>query len=498
MEGFQIEQGEIDRCMLCHEAPCASSCPRGLDPGRLVRALRLDNAAGAALMAGSGDPCLGCPAPCVGACPVGVDIPRILRRLGKEAPRFEEAPGWEDADLSTDMSGVRAENPFLLSSSVVSSSYDMCSRAFEMGWAGAAFKTISMIDIHEASPRFSAVKEANGSFYGFKNIEQLSDHALEENLEVFARLKRAWPSKVLVASVMGRNEGEWERLARDASEAGADIIECNLSCPNMKDGGLGSDVGQDAEASAEATAAARRGTDKPLWVKLTPNIADMRPVAEAVARSGADGLAAINTIKSITGVNLDTLSASLSVRGLSAVGGYSGPAVKPVALRFIADLAGDPELRGLHISGMGGVRTWRDAAEFIALGAGSVQVTTAVMEMGYRIIDDLLMGLRIYLAQRGYANLGGIRGAAAKSVVPADFLERDTILLPRFVRERCSGCGRCYLSCRDGGHQAISFDPALRRPVLDGKKCVGCHLCLLVCPSGAIRPASKRITRKKG
>ena len=212
-------------------------------------------------------------------------------------------------------------------------------------------------------------------------------------------------------------------------------------------------------------------------------------------RGGADGIAAINTIKSIIGVNPHTYVSAPAVHGMSAVGGYSGNAVRPIALRFIAELGQNPNLKDMHISAMGGVETWRDALEFILLGAGSIQVTTAVMQYGYRIIDDLKAGLNMYLAEMGVSGVSEIMGKGLESVSDTtEVLERDTVLFPKFKHEKCIGCGRCMISCADGGHQAIRMD-ADRNPVLDGKKCVGCHLCLLVCPERAIVSARKRIKR---
>jgi len=222
----------------------------------------------------------------------------------------------------------------------------------------------------------------------------------------------------------------------------------------------------------------------------------MVPAALAAKRGGADGISAINTIKSIIGVDPHSYVSSPAVRGRSAVGGYSGAAVKPIALRFIEEMGNCPDLSGMHLSGMGGIETWLDALEFMLLGAGSVQVTTAVMQYGYRIIDDLKAGLGIYLAEKGHGRVKEILGAALDSVSDnTDELERDTVLLPVFDREKCIGCGRCALSCADGGHQAIRMDDE-GRPILDGKKCVGCHLCRLVCPEGAVHSAPRRITRK--
>jgi dihydropyrimidine dehydrogenase (NAD+) subunit PreA len=314
-------------------------------------------------------------------------------------------------------------------------------------------------------------------------------------MQIFRKLREEFPTKVIIASIMGRNEDEWTSLASKCEEAGASVIECNFSCPNMEADDLGVTIGQSEELIEKFTRAVKRGTSLPVLAKLTPNITDMVPMALAAKRGGADGIAAINTINSITGVDIDTLVAQPSVQGKSIVGGYSGPAVKPIALRFISDLNNCDELETMHISGMGGIETWKDALEFILLGAGTIQVTTAVMQYGYRIIDDLKAGLNLYLAEKGFASVGEAVGLGLDSVSPTtDVLERDTVLFPQFNRERCIGCGRCAISCRDGGHQAIRLNDA-RRPVLDGKRCVGCHLCLLVCPQQAIRPARKRVNR---
>ena len=287
---------------------------------------------------------------------------------------------------------------------------------------------------------------------------------------------------------MGRDEAEWTRLAQLCAQAGADLIECNFSCPNMEQGGLGADVGQNPDLVRRCTAAAKAGCGVPVLAKLTPNVGDMVPVAMAAKAGGADGLAAINTVKSIVGMNLDTYATAPSVRGLSGVGGYSGKAVKPIALRFVWELAGAGAL-GLPISGMGGIETWRDAAEFLLLGAGCLQVTTAVMQYGYRVIDDLSDGLSAYMAEKGFRRVEELVGLGVGNVAGLDDLERASIQYPRFARERCVGCSRCALSCRDGGHAAIEMKN--RRPILKAKACVGCHLCVAVCPVGAIRPGKR-------
>ena len=493
-----LDASEIGRCLLCHDAPCTQACPRSVPVHQVLRSLYLDNYLGAAATLEHYD-CTDCDAPCEERCvlasgvaPVG--IKRSIMAVKAESSQLP-ARRIEEVDLSCDICGVRLEHPFLLSSSVVASTYDMCARAFETGWAGAAFKTICAFPQHEASPRFSAIKTHSGAFVGFKNIEQLSDHGVHQNMHIFRALRHDFPSKVIVASIMGRDEEEWASLARASERAGASVIECNFSCPNMESGGLGMTIGQSPELVERFTAATRRGTNLPILAKLTPNVTDMVPMALAARRGGADGIAAINTINSITGVDIETLVAEPQVQGKSMVGGYSGTAVKPIALRYISNLANEPGLDGMHISGMGGVGTWVDGLEFLLLGAGSVQVTTAVMQYGYRIITDLVAGLEEYLRYKGIPTIDKLIGAASASVVDNDDIERDLVLLPKFNLARCNGCGRCYLSCRDGGHQAISFSREDGIPHLDTRACVGCHLCRLVCPTDAIGVASKPIRR---
>jgi dihydropyrimidine dehydrogenase (NAD+) subunit PreA len=485
-------------CLLCADAPCRRACPSGVETDTVIRSLRFENFSGAASRLPADVPCASCAdKPCLPAClkgKIGRPVPVDALMLAA-ATYARVAPG--NVDLSIDFCGIRCENPFFLSSSVVGSNDEMVAKAFGMGWAGVAFKTVATFAANEVSPRFDALKKESVPFVGFKNIEQISERTLSENLGYIRRLKNNFPSKVIVASIMGQDEGEWTLLAELMTAAGADILECNFSCPHMAANGLGSDVGQNPELVAAYTRAARRGTHLPILAKMTPNTGNMEPSAIAAIEAGATGIAAINTIKSIMNVNLDTFSSGPDVLGRTSVGGYSGKAVKPIALRFIQAMKSHPKLAAVPISGMGGIETWRDAAEFMALGCENVQVTTAVMQYGYRIIDDLLEGMRLYLSAHGFTRVSEIVGRALPHILPPEALDRESICFPRFDRSGCVGCGRCALSCYDGGHQALAMDETTGRPVIDARRCVGCHLCLAVCPAAAISPGARVLKKSK-
>lgn len=401
-------------------------------------------------------------------------------------------------DISIDFLGVHFENPFCLSSSPVGNCYEMCKKAYKAGWGGIVFKTIgpSSFKIDEVSPRFDKLDKENTSFVGFKNMEQIAEHSLEENLNDLRRLKEEFPNKVLIASIMGTDEKSWEELAKLVTEAKADMIEMNLSCPQMTSHAMGSDVGTNPELCFKYSQAVRRGSHLPILAKMTPNITDMNVVAKACLKGGADGIATINTIKSIANVDINRKVGLPIINGKSSISGYSGKAVKPIALRFITQLRNDPELKELPISGIGGIENYVDALEFILLGASILQVTTAIMEYGYRIIDDLTNGLMHYLEDNNIKHLKDIVGIATKNMIPAENLDRDYIVYPKFDNDKCIGCGRCVISCFDGAHQALDFDKDNRKVIFNKTKCVGCHLCKLVCPVSAI--SNGEVVLKKG
>lgn len=474
---------EAARCLLCQNAPCTAACQSGCDPARGVRAVRFENIEGAGAFLS--DNCMDCFALCEDSC-IHYDFPIRIRQIARQLPNSKR----KSADLSIDFCGIHCENPFFLSSSVVASDYEMIARAFDMGWAGAVYKTIGFYKPEEVSPRFDAPRKEGTPFIGFRNMEQISDKTLEENLEIFRKLKKNYPNKVLVSSIMGQSDNEWTELARLSEEAGADMIECNFSCPHMSAHGMGSDVGENPDLVKRYTQLTKLGTTLPVLAKMTPNISHIELPAIAAVEGGADGLALINTIKSVT------ISSDAEVSGKNVVSGYSGKAIKPIALRFVHDIAKCASLKGVPISGMGGIETWRDAVNFLSLGCGNVQITTAVMQYGYRIIDDLINGLSHYMDSIDVKSITDLIGTELSKMTPTDDLDRKTIVFPKIDREKCIGCGRCSVSCSDGGHGAIIFGDD-RIPKINGSECVGCHLCRLVCPTGAIGSAKRTEKSRK-
>ena len=479
---------ESTRCLLCHQAPCSAACiVEGADPARGIRAIRFENDHCNGLFINE-ETCGGCDAPCEKAC-LHNDFPIRIKKIAEslKAPVALTGAIRDNAlpSLEIEFCGIKCENPFFLGSSVVASGYDMIADAFRAGWAGVAYKTITFSDIREVSPRFDQVGKEGTPFIGFRNMEQLSVNTPEEDFAILARLKKEFPTKVLIASIMGSDESEWKRLARMAQEAGCDMIECNFSCPHMAAKGRGSDVGQNPDLVEQLTRIVKNEVTIPVIAKMTPNITHIEDPAIAAVNGGADAIAAINTIKSIT------MKRRSEIAGKATLSGYSGKAVKPIAQRFILDMRKDPHLKDVPLSGMGGVESWRDALQYIVLGCSNVQVVTSVMQYGYRIIDDIILGIQDWMLRKGHRTLEEVRGIALEKFVGTDSLDRDTFVMPVFDHGKCIGCGRCYISCSDGGHRAIRFDAVGRRPQLIGPKCVGCHLCLLVCPVGAIQAGNR-------
>jgi dihydropyrimidine dehydrogenase (NAD+) subunit PreA len=402
------------------------------------------------------------------------------------------------ADLSISFAGIRSPNPFWLASGPPTNSGEQVLRAFDLGWGGCVWKTLGD-PIVNVSSRFGAMAVGGQRMVGFNNIELITDRPLEDNLREIAEVKRRFPAHAVVVSLMEDGRDDWRALIRRVEDAGADGIELNFGCPHgMCERGMGSAVGQEPAVLAEITGWAREATTLPVLVKLTPNVADILDPALAAVRGGADGLSLINTIKSLMGVDLDRMVPLPAVGTRSTNGGYCGPAVKPIALHMVAALARDPRV-GLPISGIGGIQTWRDAAEFIALGATSVQVCTAVMHYGFRIVEDLVDGLDNYLQDKGLHSVAELRGRAVPAFTEWGDLDMNYKVVARIDERACIGCDLCYVACRDGAVACIHLPDTLssarpasagtgagtrRRPAptIDEPACIGCNLCSHVCP----------------
>ena len=485
MKKSQISiQEEAARCLLCENAPCSKACGKG-DVARSIRAVRFGNEAIARQWLEGCD--VSDLEKAEQAC-IHYDRPIRINEIANQLPEASRA---DLPSLAIDFCGMPCENPFFLASSSVCTNYEMVARAFEAGWAGVFYKTICLDEINEVSPRFDVMHREGekGDFGALRNMEQLSENPAEVDFDILHRLKQNYPNKIVVASIMGSTEEQWIDLAKMAEAAGVDAVELNFSCPQMRLAGMGSDVGQDPELVTFYTSYVKHSVSIPVIPKMTPNITMMSQPAMGAYFAGADAISAINTIKSVT------MDERAEVSGKWTVSGLSGRAVKPIALRFILEMSQNPVMNNLKMSGIGGIETWRDALEFIQLGCSNLQVCTAVMQYGYRIIDDLKLGLQHYMAKRGITKLSSLVGEQLPNFVKPSDLDRGTVIFPIFDSEKCIGCGRCYVSCKDGGHQAITFGDD-RKPHLVGNKCVGCHLCRLVCPVGAIG-VSKRVPKRK-
>ncbi len=384
--------------------------------------------------------------------------------------------------LETDFIGLHLENPFLLSAGPSTDALSMARRGLEAGWAGLILKTTSLntAKVNLAYPMMSRF-DSYGRFAGMGNIDLISIHHIDEVAQRVKILKSAFPHKIIGASIMSDSIDGWRFLARELKAAGADLIECSFSCPQ---GNMGEDAGKMLAQSEKATekiaqAVKEAAGDLPVLIKITPQVTDIAAIARAVKSSGCDGVTASNSIPALMGIDIESMVPIPVVGGKSTYSGLSGPAIKPITLRTIAEIA--RHVPDLPVSGNGGVRNWQDAVELMAVGAGTIQICTAVMLHGFGIIEDLVSGLDNYLECKGYDSVMRIIGLALPHICDHDSLPR---LRPRsrVVESRCVGCGLCYVACRDGGHEAINWNQSTRLPKVDVEKCVGCGLCLLLQP----------------
>ena len=390
------------------------------------------------------------------------------------------------ADLTTEFLGITSPNPFWLASAPPTDKEYNVRRALEAGWGGVVWKTLGSEGppvVNVNGPRYGAIYGADRRLLGFNNIELITDRPLETNLEEIARVKADYPDRAIIVSLMVPcDEASWKAILPRVAETGADGIELNFGCPHgMAERGMGAAVGQVPEYIEMVTRWCKENYDKPVIVKLTPNITDILKPAQAARNGGADAVSLINTINSITSVNLDDFSPEPSIDGKGSHGGYCGPAVKPIAMHMVAEIARNAGTAGMPISGIGGVTTWRDAAEFMSLGAGNVQVCTAAMTYGFRIVEEMASGLSQWMDEKGYTNTSDFVGRAVPNVTDWKYLNLNYIAKAKIDQDACIKCGRCFAACEDTSHQAISISEGRVFEVKDDE-CVACNLCVDVCP----------------
>lgn len=391
------------------------------------------------------------------------------------------------ADLQTDFLGIKSPNPFWLASAPPTDKEYNVERAFQAGWGGVVWKTLGHDPhvVNVSGPRYGTLLGTDRRILGLNNIELITDRTLAINLEEITRIKQRWPDRAVVVSIMVPCEEEaWRTILPQVEATGADGIELNFGCPHgMSERGMGAAVGQVPEYIEQVTRWCKQYCSLPVIVKLTPNITDIRYPARAAHAGGADAVSLINTINSVIGVDLDKMLMSPHTGSQGSHGGYCGPAVKPIALNMVSEIGRDPQTRGLPISGIGGISTWRDAAEFIALGCGTVQVCTAAMVHGFQIVRDMISGLENYMDQKGFQTIDDFRGMALPSVTDWRYLNLNHVDKAVIDQESCIKCGRCHLVCEDTSHQAIAaFTEDDRRFEVREEECVGCNLCASICP----------------
>ncbi|KJZ21194.1 NAD-dependent dihydropyrimidine dehydrogenase subunit PreA [Loktanella sp. S4079] len=390
------------------------------------------------------------------------------------------------ADLTTNFLGITSPNPFWLASAPPTDKEYNVRRAFEAGWGGVVWKTLGAEGppvVNVNGPRYGAIYGADRRLLGLNNIELITDRDLQTNLDEITRVKADYPDRAVIVSIMVPcEEDAWKAILPKVAATGADGIELNFGCPHgMAERGMGSAVGQVPEYIQMVTEWCKKYYDKPVIVKLTPNITDIRNPAQAAKAGGADAVSLINTINSITSVDLDAMAPQPTIDGKGTHGGYCGPAVKPIAMNMVAEIARDPRTHGLPISGIGGVTTWRDAAEFMALGCGNVQVCTAAMTYGFKVVQEMISGLSQWMDEKGYKSTSEFIGMAVPNVTDWQYLNLNYVAKAKISQDDCIKCGRCYAACEDTSHQAIAMSEDRTFTVKD-EECVACNLCVDVCP----------------
>ena len=362
------------------------------------------------------------------------------------------------ANLSSNFLGIKSPNPFWLASAPPTDKKYNVLRALEAGWGGIVWKTLGS-QVKNVSSRYSSVNYGGKRMMGFNNIELISDRPLDINLREIYEVVKEFPDRAMIVSLMADNDrNSWHELIKKCEDAGTMGFELNFGCPHgMTERGMGAAVGQDPEIAKMVVEWVMEKATIPVITKLTPNVHSVVPTARAAVQGGTNALSLINTIQSVTGVDLDTLVPNPYVAGKSVFGGYCGPAVKPIALKMLTTVAQDELTSKVPVSGIGGISTWQDAVEFMLLGSTTVQVCTAVMNHGFRIIEDLCEGMSNWMDEKGFTKVEDFIGKSVEKITHWEDLDINYHHIAKIDQDKCIHCGLCYIACEDTSHQSISL-----------------------------------------
>lgn len=389
------------------------------------------------------------------------------------------------ADISCDFLGIKSPNPFWLASAPPTDKKINVMRAFEAGWGGVVWKTLGS-QVKNVSSRYSAINFNGQRVAGFNNIELISDRPLDINLKEIVEVVKEFPDRAMIISLMADNNREaWHEMVKRCEQTGAHGFELNFGCPHgMTERGMGAAVGQDPEIAGRIVEWVMEVATLPVITKLTPNVHSVVPTGRAAVNAGTNALSLINTIQSVTGIDLDSFVPNPNVGGKSVFGGYCGPAVKPIALKMLTTISQDSVTNKVPISGIGGVSTWQDAVEFMLLGSTSVQVCTAAMKYGFRIVEDLNEGLSNWMDEKGFEKITDFIGKSVPTMTEWEKLDLNFHIVANINQDKCIHCGLCHIACEDTSHQAIFKTDGMpyNDYMINEPECVGCNLCKLVCP----------------
>jgi dihydropyrimidine dehydrogenase (NADP+)/dihydropyrimidine dehydrogenase (NAD+) subunit PreA len=335
--------------------------------------------------------------------------------------------------LATTVDGLKLPNPFIIGSGPPGTNLNVITKAFQEGWGAVIAKTVSLdaSKVINVTPRYAKLLSSSGEVIGWENIELISDRPFAHWIEEFKKCKNQFPDRILIASIMEEfRKDAWVEIVERCQDAGVDAFECNFSCPHgLPERKMGAAMGENPEILEQVCGWVKGAAKIPFWAKMTPNVTHIEDPGRAALRGGATGLSAINTIRSVMGINLDTFRPEPTVEGYTTPGGYSSKAVRPIALRMVMELAQmiRKEFPGRSLSGLGGIESGNDAAQFILLGADTVQVCTGVMKFGYECVKPMCDELLAFMARHKFETLADFKGKSLDYFTThADLVKRQT------------------------------------------------------------------------